>query len=845
MYARQICAMMIAACSLMAATAATVPELINYQGRLIDGTNLVNGSVSLSIGLYAAPSGGVLLYEDASTVVVVDGLYSTYIGDQTNSGNFASALTNASVYVEVVVNGTPLAPRERLVAVAYARMTEGLVVTPRGTVVLNAGRGGHSYASTAYQSVVGGGEGNTLQDAWYAVMAGGRSNRIDGFGDYGTIGGGKDHLIGANSANVVIGGGVANTVNTNSIAATIGGGANNSVQPSGSYAIIPGGQSNRASMYAFAAGRRAKADHAGSFVWGDATDADVSSTRTNQVTFRASGGFRVLGGAIEGNAGGLSNFPVSVLQNRSSAEGALSLSLNNTAAADFSFAGGGYGNSVNTGATYAVVAGGFANIIRPNADAAVIGGGQLNRIGIGSTNSAIVGGDNNSIEDGVQNAFIGGGGANRIEFGAHGAVIAGGRVNSIRTNASYVAIGGGYNNDVGWGSRYSVIAGGSGQQIGSNSFYVLLGGGQGNKVGFLSDYAAIPGGYLNVISNSSLAANIAGGYQNTIGSESSYASIGGGYQNTIGSNAVYATILGGSLNRVTAQYGAAGGRRAQALHQGSFVWADSQNADFISTTTNQFLVRASGGVGIGVANPAADLHVVSSTTTGRLVVAPSTAGSGGSSRIDWAEDATGTFGMRWLYDGGLNRFLLYGKSTTNFYGPHISVNRDNGFVGIGTNAPDTKLHVAGTVKADALELTGGADVAEPFDVSGDMVPLRGMVLCIDPASPGRLRVSDRAYDRTVAGVASGANDLPPGLVLRKKGSPADGAYPVALSGRVYCLVDADAGPVAPGDLLTTSARPGHAMRATDASRAQGAILGKAMTPLAEGQGLVLVLVTLQ
>jgi len=68
---------------------------------------------------------------------------------------------------------------------------------------------------------------------------------------------------------------------------------------------------------------------------------------------------------------------------------------------------------------------------------------------------------------------------------------------------------------------------------------------------------------------------------------------------------------------------------------------------------------------------------------------------------------------------------------------------------------------------------------------------------------------------------------------------------VALTGRVYCLVDATYGPIAPGDLLTTSDTPGHAMKASDHVRAQGAILGKAMGHLETGRGLVLVLVGLQ
>ena len=72
-----------------------------------------------------------------------------------------------------------------------------------------------------------------------------------------------------------------------------------------------------------------------------------------------------------------------------------------------------------------------------------------------------------------------------------------------------------------------------------------------------------------------------------------------------------------------------------------------------------------------------------------------------------------------------------------------------------------------------------------------------------------------------------------------------GEMPVALAGRVYVLADASEGAIEPGDLLTTSALPGHAMKATDLTAAQGAILGKAMTSLEEGTGLVLVLVTLQ
>jgi hypothetical protein len=81
--------------------------------------------------------------------------------------------------------------------------------------------------------------------------------------------------------------------------------------------------------------------------------------------------------------------------------------------------------------------------------------------------------------------------------------------------------------------------------------------------------------------------------------------------------------------------------------------------------------------------------------------------------------------------------------------------------------------------------------------------------------------------------------------MGQKGSAADGNYPVALTGRVWVYADATRSAIKPGDLLTTSAIPGHAMKVTNYSRAHGAIIGKAMTGLKSGCGLVLVLVSLQ
>lgn len=149
------------------------------------------------------------------------------------------------------------------------------------------------------------------------------------------------------------------------------------------------------------------------------------------------------------------------------------------------------------------------------------------------------------------------------------------------------------------------------------------------------------------------------------------------------------------------------------------------------------------------------------------------------------------------------------------------------------------------VVTPTLEITGGADLAEPFSIVDGQAPVAGTVVAIDPDHPGELRVADRAYDRTVAGIVSGARGVNPGLTMGQEGTLASGSHPVALTGRVYALADASYGAIRPGDLLTTSDTRGHVMRVSDFDLAQGATLGKAMTSLDNGRGTILILVALQ
>jgi hypothetical protein len=139
-------------------------------------------------------------------------------------------------------------------------------------------------------------------------------------------------------------------------------------------------------------------------------------------------------------------------------------------------------------------------------------------------------------------------------------------------------------------------------------------------------------------------------------------------------------------------------------------------------------------------------------------------------------------------------------------------------------------------------ILANADCAEDLDFCGPDKIEPGTVVVIE--GEGNMIMSTKAYDKRVAGVVSGAGGYKPGIILDKMGSK-ENRRPVALMGKVYCKVDADPSPIEVGDLLTTSSKAGYAMKAVDQFKAFGAIIGKALNSLNQGQGLIPILVTLQ
>ncbi len=154
----------------------------------------------------------------------------------------------------------------------------------------------NTIGANATQSAIGAGTGNLITDDHcfigagdtnlitnrHSVIGGGSKNTITG--RFGVIIGGLENAVTADYSSVL--GGASNTVSgTNS---AVLGGSDNVV--SGNYSMAFGQNSSATVNYAVALGRRAKADHTGSFVLADGNDADINSQANNSFVARYTGG---------------------------------------------------------------------------------------------------------------------------------------------------------------------------------------------------------------------------------------------------------------------------------------------------------------------------------------------------------------------------------------------------------------------------------------------------------------------------------------------------------------------------------------------------------------------------
>src|ERR1700722_14909320 len=457
-----------------------------------------------------------------------------------------------------------------------------------------------------YNSTIAGGLWNIIASP-YATIGGGSYHYIGTNCNSGTIGGGYGNYIADNTFDSTIGGGSYGSIGTNSFASTIGGGRGNSIGSNATASTIPGGQNNIANgSYSFAVGQNAQANHTGAFIWSDASSlSPFSSVTQNEFAVRALGGVRfVTGGAgmtLNGLAVPLPQATVSDsnhLNIVNVVEGSsANLAQNNVyggtiagggatdynglpganfVTADFGTVGGGLGDVVNNG--FGTVAGGAFNITS----------GGYGTVGGGSHNSS-----------GYEATIPGGAGNNAV---GNYSAIGGGLDNLIPANGAWAVVGGGQSNSA--NAEWAVIGGGEANT--NSEFDSVIGGGQNNFIEVSADHAFIGGGGNNLIAGSAAAvySTIGGGQFNAIQTNAGFGSIGGGYGNTIASSSQFGTIAGGCSNAVAGLTSFAAGFQAQANNDGTFVWADSQDAPFASTDENQFLIRAAGGVGINTSNPA-------------------------------------------------------------------------------------------------------------------------------------------------------------------------------------------------------------------------------------------------
>jgi hypothetical protein len=814
-----------------------------YQGRLDSASGPANGRYDFTFALHLASSGGTAVVTVTnSNVAVSNGLFTTAV-------DFGGGIYNGNAYwiqLGVRTNGggafTAVTPRQPLTPTPNAHYAFLAGTVPGGSIT-SAKLGVDSVTSAALQNnavtgaKIANGQVvrslNGLRDS--VLLAAGENTTLATNGNTLTVSGSGDWKLGGNAGTTAAN--FIGTTDNQPLALKVNGATALRIDPTVSAPNIVGGLNSFLPTViganvrgAVVAGGNAPAGPVNGFGGGDFhavydSDGTIGGGFGNKVGTDNGNAddapFTTVAGGVFNGADGYASTVAGGDGNRASGSRAtVGGGYGNWAAADFAFLGGGFNNRANS--PHSTIGGGQNNIAT-NAHSAVAGGGWNTASGISS--------------------FIGGGGGDT--FGGPWPNLASG---------NWSAILGGWNNTAG---GYSAVVGGGGNNTASGR-YAVVPGGDGNRAS--ADYSFAAGRSANAEHDGSFVwADGSGGIFSSSGpNQFNIRAAGGvrmfgagllsvgaengvaGQSSSLFASGVYGENIGGGFGIAGRTSGA--GSAVYGDNADPSGWAGNFNGDvFLGRDVRMTpgrTVSSSGRLHIQ-----ANEYLYLNPFTGASTVI--VGGGGGPGDLAALGHLSAGNGIGLPNNFGPNPAFAAPGNHISFGHPGVSEDfigyRDNTF--FFKDSPGGGDVCDPTVEVAVLRITGGCDLAEPFQMSQEDIP-KGAVVIIDEERPGHLKMSHGAYDTRVAGIVSGANGVKAGITLHQEGL-IEGGHNVALTGRVYVQADASACAIKPGDLLTTSHTPGHAMKVTDHAKAQGAILGKAMTGLKEGKGMVLVLVTLQ
>ncbi len=329
-------------------------------------------------------------------------------------------------------------------------------------------------------------------------------------------------------------------------------------------------------------------------------------------------------------------------------------------------------NLTNAGNTFAGDGAGLANVNAVTLE--------------GLTSAALWRTNGNAGANPTNGAFLGTTDGNPLEIHVDGMRV-------LRLEPALNGYGQGAPNVIGGSPLNSVSSGVFGATIGGGGSTNYLGlGPYANRV--TQDFGTVAGGYSNTVS--SPAATVSGGFHNTA-SGATGATVAGGDDNTasggtfggatVGGGTLnlasgdWSTVSGGTQNQATNYYAAvpggqfnlaggycsfAAGENAQAVNDNCFVWSDGYDSlpdeTFVlsSTADNQFLIHATGGVGIGTNDPQAQLHVSSSGGNSFPQAQLDQQNPSGTSRLRFT--LGGIVSDRWDLAATTSEFVIYSGS---------------------------------------------------------------------------------------------------------------------------------------------------------------------------------------